>query len=193
MHLAPSKHTLTEKAPPPFCAGRKLSDIDKALLWNILHEDPACPTRALLDKVAHMQITIAVSVRHRNRLRATWQRPRRKGRLRHVACSAAAEAGRWSRSRRICRMWACIFVPIGSISRMPLGRWWPGSSRRLRPRSAHGQQTTLPCCIIVTRRCVAALRPCFLRPCVASSASPRWIPTSIRFRRCLAGASTAPR
>jgi hypothetical protein len=90
MHLAPSKHTLTEDTHPPFGAGRKLSDIDKALLWNLLHEDPACPTRALLDKVAHMQISIRVSVRHLNRLRATWQRNRHKGRPRHAACSAAA-------------------------------------------------------------------------------------------------------
>jgi hypothetical protein len=37
-----------------------------------------------------MQISIAVSVRHLNRLRATWQRNRRTGRPRHVACSTAA-------------------------------------------------------------------------------------------------------
>jgi hypothetical protein len=30
--------------------------MDKALLWNILHEEPECPTRALLDKVAHMDL-----------------------------------------------------------------------------------------------------------------------------------------
>jgi hypothetical protein len=90
MHIAPSKRTPTEDAHPPFCAGRKLSDITKALLWTLLHEDPECPTRALLDKVAHMQIELAVSVRHLNRLRATWQRNRRKGRPRHVACSTAA-------------------------------------------------------------------------------------------------------
>jgi hypothetical protein len=64
--------------------------MDKALLWNLLHEDPECPTRALLDKVVHMQRAMAVSVRHLNRLRATWQRNRRKGRPRHAACSAAA-------------------------------------------------------------------------------------------------------
>jgi hypothetical protein len=64
--------------------------MDKALLWNLLHEDPECPTRVLLDKVVHMQISMAVSVRHLNRLRATWQRNRRKGRPRHAACSAAA-------------------------------------------------------------------------------------------------------
>ena len=73
MHIAPRKDTPTEDAHPPFCAGRKLSDIDKALLWKLLHEDPECPTRALLDKVAYMQRTLAVSVRHLNRLRATWQ------------------------------------------------------------------------------------------------------------------------
>src|SRR5438093_8450274 len=90
MHIAPRKHTPTEDAHPPFCAGRKLSDIDKALLWKLLHEDPECPTRALLDKFAHMQRTLAVSVRHLNRLRATWQHNRRKGRPRHVAGSPAA-------------------------------------------------------------------------------------------------------
>jgi hypothetical protein len=90
MHLAPSKRTLTEDAHPPFCAGRKLSAIDKALLGNFLHEDPACPTRALLDKVAHRQRSMRVSVRHLNRLRATWPRQRQKGRPRHAACSAAA-------------------------------------------------------------------------------------------------------
>ena len=89
MHLAPSKCTLTEDAHPPFGVGRKLSDIDKALLWQLLHEDPECPTRVLLDKVADMQRAIAVSVRHLNRLRATWQCNRPKGRPRHAACSTA--------------------------------------------------------------------------------------------------------
>src|SRR5574342_438219 len=37
-----------------------------------------------------MQRALAVSVRHLNRLRATWQRHRRQGRPRHVACSPAA-------------------------------------------------------------------------------------------------------
>ena len=90
MHIAPRKRTPTEDVHPPFCAGRKLSDIDKALLWKLLHEEPECPTRALLDKVAHRQRALAVSVRHLNRWRATWQRHRRKGRPRHVACSTAA-------------------------------------------------------------------------------------------------------
>jgi len=95
MHLAPSKHTLSEEAHPPFGAGRKLSDIDKALLWNLLHEDPECPTRALLDKVAQSQVPMAVSVRHLNRLRAQWHLNRRKGRPGQTAwsrplCASAA-------------------------------------------------------------------------------------------------------
>ena len=43
MYLAPSKESLAEGSRPPFDAGRKLSDIDKALLWQLLHEDPAVP------------------------------------------------------------------------------------------------------------------------------------------------------
>jgi hypothetical protein len=34
MSLAPSKRTLTEDTQLPLCAGRKLRDIDKALLWQ---------------------------------------------------------------------------------------------------------------------------------------------------------------
>jgi len=89
MPLTPSKRTFAEDAYPPFYAGIKLSDLDKALLWKLLHVDPECPSRVLLAKVAHMQRPMAVSVRHLNRVRATWQRNRPKGRPRHAACSAA--------------------------------------------------------------------------------------------------------
>jgi hypothetical protein len=68
MPIAPRKHTPTEEAHLPFGAGRKLRDMDKALLWTLLHEDPECPTRGLLDKVAHRQRALAVSVRPLNRL-----------------------------------------------------------------------------------------------------------------------------
>ena len=93
MHLAPSKRSLTEDAHPLFCAGRKLSDMDKALLWNLLHEDPECPTRVLLDKIAHRQRSLAVSVRHLNRLRVTWQCNRRKGRPRQALCPPPGASG----------------------------------------------------------------------------------------------------
>ena len=80
MHLAPSQRNLTEDVSPAFSAGRKLSEIAQALLWTILQEDPGCQSRVLLDKVAHRQIPIAVSLRHVNRWRATWGLNRRKGR-----------------------------------------------------------------------------------------------------------------
>jgi len=84
MHLAPSKDSLTECARLPFEAGRKLSEIDKTRLWKLLKEDPACPSRELLAKVAQRQGLVPVSVRHLNRLRVQWTLNRPKGRPRHA-------------------------------------------------------------------------------------------------------------
>ena len=67
MHLTPSKRTLTEDAHLPFYAGRKLGDLEQALLWTLLHEDPECPSRVVLDKVVQTQAPIPVSVRPLNR------------------------------------------------------------------------------------------------------------------------------
>ena len=80
MPLALSQHTLAEGASPPFEAGRKLGAVAIALVWQVLHEDPKCPSRVVLDKVAQRQVAIAVSVRHLNRLRVKWKRNRSKGR-----------------------------------------------------------------------------------------------------------------
>jgi hypothetical protein len=52
MPLAPSQHKLAEDSHPPFSEGTKIGAMEKALLWTLLHEDPACPSRVLLDKVA---------------------------------------------------------------------------------------------------------------------------------------------
>lgn len=82
MHLAPSQRPLDEGVRLSFCAGRKLGDMEKALLWTLLHEDPECPSHVLLHKVAQTQAPIPVSVRHLNRLRVPWQLNRRKGRPR---------------------------------------------------------------------------------------------------------------
>src|SRR5215510_12607937 len=80
MPLTPSQRTLDEDSSPSFYAGRKLGEVEQALLWTLLHEDPECPSRVLLDKVAQRQIAMAVSMRHLNRLRITWQCIRRRGR-----------------------------------------------------------------------------------------------------------------
>ena len=80
MQCAPSQRNLKEDSSPFFCAGRKLGEVEQALLWTLLHEEPACPSRVLLEKVAQRQVSIAVSIRHLNRWRATWQLNRPKGR-----------------------------------------------------------------------------------------------------------------
>src|SRR6516165_3516392 len=93
MQLAPRQRHLDERVRPSFCAGRKLGDMEQALLWTLLHEDPACPSRVLLDKVARRQTPLAVSIRHVNRWRATWQLNRGKGRPRHAPCRPPVASG----------------------------------------------------------------------------------------------------
>ncbi len=51
-------------------------------MWAILHDDPQCPTRVLLDKLAQTQLPTPVSLRQINRWRAKCQRHRPKGRPR---------------------------------------------------------------------------------------------------------------
>ena len=82
MHLAPSHRNLDEPPSPPFYTGRKLRQVDQALMWAMLHDDPQCPTRMLLDKIAQSQSAIEVSLRQVNRWRAKWQCHRPKGRPR---------------------------------------------------------------------------------------------------------------
>jgi hypothetical protein len=93
MQSAPRQPSLDEGSSPSFCAGRQLSEVAQALLWTLLHDDPQCPSRALLAKVAHSQIPIAVSIRHLNRWRATWQLKRRKGRPRRGPDQRPVAAG----------------------------------------------------------------------------------------------------
>jgi hypothetical protein len=93
MQYAPSQRNLDEDASPSFCAGRKLRAVEQALLWTLLQEDPACPSRVLLDKVAQRQRPMAVSIRHLNRWRAQWQLNRSKGRPRRAPCRRTVAVG----------------------------------------------------------------------------------------------------
>jgi len=93
MHLALGQRNLTEDASPAFWAGRKLGEVEQALLWTLLYEDPACPSRVLLDKVAQRQRPLAVTLRHVNRWRATWGLNRRRGRPRQVEGHRPVAAG----------------------------------------------------------------------------------------------------
>jgi hypothetical protein len=93
MQLALSQRTLDESPSPAFCAGRKLREVEQALLWTLLHADPECPSRALLDQVARRQVPLAVSIRHLNRWRAKRQLNRRKGRPRRAPCHRPVASG----------------------------------------------------------------------------------------------------
>ena len=93
MSLALSKPTLPESASPPFAAGRKISAVEMALVWKVLHEDPSCPSRVVLAKVAQRQVPLEGSVRSLNRLRAKWNLKRSKGRPRHRTLSPAVASG----------------------------------------------------------------------------------------------------
>ncbi len=93
MSIALCKPTRPEDASPAFETGRKLGIVEMALMWKVLHEDPQCPSRVVLEKVAQRQVPMAVSVRHLNRLRAKWNLNRRKGRPGHPALSHPVCAG----------------------------------------------------------------------------------------------------
>jgi hypothetical protein len=95
MPVALTQPKLNSPSSPSLCAGRKLDDVDKAVLVNWLHKDPQCPSRLLLDKVAQSHVPLDISVRHLNRLRRGWELGRPKGRPRctpaHRPTAARAE------------------------------------------------------------------------------------------------------
>src|SRR4029450_5404066 len=95
MSLALRKPTLMEASSLPLEAGRKLGAVELAVVWQVLHENPQCPSRVVRDQVVQRQVTMNVSVRHLNRLRAKWKLNRSKGRprqsgLSHPACVVGA-------------------------------------------------------------------------------------------------------
>ena len=93
MPLARKQRSLNEVSSPSFCAGRKLGEVEQALLWSRLQEDPECPSRALIDRIAKRQIPLAVSLRHVNRWRVTWGFKRGKGRPRQAEGPRPVAAG----------------------------------------------------------------------------------------------------
>jgi len=93
MPLALSHSNPDVGSSPSFCAGRKLGDLEQALLWSLLQEDPQCPSRLLLDEAARRQRPIAVSLRQLNRWRVQWQLNRRQGRPRQTPSPGSAVSG----------------------------------------------------------------------------------------------------
>ena len=84
MQLTHGQRSIGDDLNPDFYAGRKLGEIEQALLWSLLQAEPECPSRVLLDKAAQRQIVIAVSLRHVNWWRAAWGLNRRQGRPGHA-------------------------------------------------------------------------------------------------------------
>src|SRR5919108_1984186 len=80
---------------PDLCAGRKVTETHKAMLWKVLHDDPTCPSRLVLHAIAETQEQIAVTRRQINRLRKAWGLNRGQGRPRRAdvqkkSCAAGA-------------------------------------------------------------------------------------------------------
>ena len=84
MQLTHGQRSIGDDLNPDFYAGRKLGEIEQALLWSLLQAEPECPSRVLLDKAAQRQIVIAVSLRQVNRWRAAWGLHRPQGRPGHA-------------------------------------------------------------------------------------------------------------
>ena len=110
MQLIRSQSNLAEEPSPAFYPGRKLSEVEQALLWSVLQEDPECPSRVLLDKISQRQITIAVSLRHVNRWRVTWGLNRGKGRPRHAGGHRPVASG--AEVVRVTPHVACVGVHL---------------------------------------------------------------------------------
>jgi hypothetical protein len=72
--------SVADESSPAFYAGTKLSEVEQALLWALLQQDPTCPSRVLLTQVTQRHIAISVSLRQVNWWRALWGLNRAKGR-----------------------------------------------------------------------------------------------------------------
>ena len=110
MQLAQSQRTLDDDPSPDFYAGRKLGEIEQALLWSLLQEEPECPSRVLFDKAAQRQMVIAVSLRHVNRWRAARGLNRRPGRPGHADGSLPVASG--AEVVRVTPHVACVGVHV---------------------------------------------------------------------------------
>ena len=80
-----TQSTPVDDASPEFCAGRKVTETHKALLWTLLNDDSNCPSRLVLHAIAETQGQMAVTLRHINRLRKAWGLNRGKGRPRRAS------------------------------------------------------------------------------------------------------------
>ena len=80
------------EARPKFCAGRKVTETHKALLWQLRNDDPHCPSRLVLHTITATPVQISVTLRHIKRLRKTWGLNRGKGRPRRTGLQKKSDS-----------------------------------------------------------------------------------------------------
>jgi hypothetical protein len=119
LSLAPSQESLAARSRPPFEAGRKRSDMAKALLGQWRKEAPAGPSRARLAAVAQRQGLVPVSVRPRHRWRVPWRRNRPQGRPRHAARGPPVASG--TAVVRLTPRLSCVGGPLFAHGRAHQG------------------------------------------------------------------------
>jgi hypothetical protein len=99
-----------DDARPAFCAGRKVTDTHKALLWPCLNDDPTCPSRRVLHAIAETQVQISVTLRPINRLRQAWGLKRGKGRPRRAG--AQKKSASQGKLAQVTPRLSCVGVPV---------------------------------------------------------------------------------
>ncbi len=93
MSLAHSRPIAELNPSPSFCAGYKLTELEKLQLWQWLQDDPGCPSRCLRERLLSYSPDREVSLRHLNRLRAGWGLSRGRGRPRQGTPAARSGQG----------------------------------------------------------------------------------------------------
>ena len=93
MPLAQSQPIAEPSPSPSFCAGYKLTELEKLHLWQWLQDDPGCPRRCLRERLLSGSPSREVSLRHLNRFRAGWGLSRGRGRPRQEALTARRGPG----------------------------------------------------------------------------------------------------
>jgi hypothetical protein len=93
MHTVSVQSTQSFDSCPEFSDGTKITATQKVHLWAVIHEEPAIPTRRVLEKMAAKAVPLSISVRHVNRLRKQWNLRCVKGRPRGVKSGSDSESG----------------------------------------------------------------------------------------------------
>src|SRR6266436_2608476 len=148
MSVALSQPTLASQPSPSFCNGRKYTEVEQAMLWTLLQQEPRCTSRDLLARATQHQVWPRVTLRQINRWRAKWDMSRGKGRPRRATTDVSMRGGSAvvDITPRLSFV-GCICLLAGSINERPLHRWWPGSKRLSATIKVAIRTKTLPCCI----------------------------------------------